>query len=925
LPTDAPKGLCPTCLARTGLQWALSASSAPPSADPAQVSIAPPKPPRPNRTVRYFGDYELLEEIAQGGMGVVYKARQLTVNRLVALKMIRPGELISPSAVQRFRNETEAAARLDHPNIVPIYEVGDHDGSPYFSMRLFEAGNLAQALGDRLWPLRPTAELMLKAARAVHYAHQHGILHRDLKPANLLLDARGDPHVTDFGLAKLTEKDVTLTQSQMILGTPAYMAPEQAAGQAKQLTTAADVYGLGAILYRMLTGQPPFDGDNQMELLRRVQEEDPVRPDQLNSKVDRDLQTICLKCLEKAPDRRYSSAEAMAEDLAHWLAGEPIAARPVSARERFWRWCRRKPVVAGLIGTVLIISVAGSGGVLWQWRQAKLNEKAARTEAVKSQQVAEFLKIMLNSVGPSVAMGRDTRLLKEILDLTAQRIDTELSTQPEVEADLRLVMAQTYDELGRHAQAESMARRTLQLRQALLGQEHRDVAIALDALGNVLESKGDWLEAEARHREALAIFKKLRGNEHPDVAKSLSNLAHVLLARGEFAEAEAKEREALAMRRKFLGQEHPDVALSLNNLAELVKVRGDLAGAEALYREQLVIQKKCFGQNHPSVASCLNNLGNLLKARRDLTGAEALHREALKIKKKVFGEEHPRVADTLSNLGAVLFDKGDYDDAERLYVEALAMRRKLLNDQHPDITLSFSQLAVLKAARGEYAAAEENFREVVSRQRKSQDRLQLADSLYNLGRVLASRGNFAAAETTLQEALQIRLAKLGPGHARTQESMSVLARLYLSTRRYANAEPLLRDVLHFSGQASPTPSPSSLETTALLGECLARQGKYAEAEPLLRQGLTDYQQKQPNTSLAFSTQSLLGWSLLGQQKFDDAEPLLLKAYEGLKRRDAERPSRSHQLLIKEAGERIIQLYEMWGKPDQAAEWRQKLR
>ncbi len=378
LPANAPAGVCPKCLLQAGIgdsipevshaatAATLLSGSSNPDAEPSlpltvQDSERNPSSIEPGAKLRYFGEYELLAEIARGGMGVVYRARQVRLNRIVALKMILSGQFAGKADVQRFHTEAEAAAQLDHPNIVPIYEVGEHDGHHFFTMGFVDGGSLASRLQDGPLAPRESAKLVRQIADAVQYAHEKGVIHRDLKPANILLDRNGIPRITDFGLAKNVQRDSGLTHTGQVMGTPGYLPPEQASGHNAQIRETADVYSLGAVLYALLTGRPPFQADNAMDTLMQVIERDPVSPRALNPGVPLDLETICLKCLEKDRRRRYQSAAEFSAELQRFLDGRPIAARPVSQLEHIWRWCRRNPIVAGLIATVAISLMVGIG------------------------------------------------------------------------------------------------------------------------------------------------------------------------------------------------------------------------------------------------------------------------------------------------------------------------------------------------------------------------------------------------------------------------------------------------------------------------------------------------------------------------------------------------------------------------------------
>jgi len=376
--SDAPEGLCTGCVLETALGIFPDAPAPPVGEvrDSGPVDHAPAD--QGNSTAGHcengghlptmlgeLGDYQLLEEVGRGGQGVVFRARQKGLNRTVALKVISLGQWASKAHLKRFRLEAEAAARLEHPGIVPIHEVGERDGSCYFSMKFVEGGQLDEVVRQTPMSIRQAAELMAKVARVVHYAHEHGILHRDIKPGNILLDAKGEPHLTDFGLARLVETESTMTRTLDVLGTPSYMAPEQAVGNNAAISSATDVYGLGAVLYQLLTGQPPFAGGATYETIKLLLDTEPRQPRLLNPKIDRDLSTVCLKCLEKDPKSRYSSALALAEDLERWLKHEPIQARHTGVFARGKKWVRRNPTSTLLVASLVGLAAA-AGWIAWK-------------------------------------------------------------------------------------------------------------------------------------------------------------------------------------------------------------------------------------------------------------------------------------------------------------------------------------------------------------------------------------------------------------------------------------------------------------------------------------------------------------------------------------------------------------------------------
>ncbi len=532
--------------------------------------------------------YEILGELGAGGMGVVYKARQVGLNRLVALKMIRTGAGASGAEVARFQAEAEAVARLRHPNIVTIYEVGQVRGQPFFSLELVDGGSLGRQLASAALPPAQAARLVQTLARAVQAAHEAGVVHRDLKPANILLTADGTPKITDFGLAKFLGSDSGWTHSGAILGTPSYMAPEQAQGEGRGggVGPAADIWALGAILYEALTGRPPFRGPSVLETLDQVRTQEPVAPVRLQPKTPRDLETITLKCLQKEPGRRYASAGELADDLGRFLTGQPIRARPVGAAERLHKWVRRKPALASLLGlSGLLLIALVAGGLVYQFRlQAALQRAEAKEAEARRQhqrvadnyrRASETLDRMLGrmarwSVGAVPQLKELQReQLEDALAYFQGSLQEDDSSDPAVRVNAAWALGRTAEiqqRLGRDREAAENYQRAIELLESLPS-EYRDdpeTQAKLHACySNWSQMAGAFEEGERRMRLALGIAERL-AQVRPDeprwqgaVAQSEHNLGALYQSNGRPTEAESHYARAEKIRIALV-RDHPE-------------------------------------------------------------------------------------------------------------------------------------------------------------------------------------------------------------------------------------------------------------------------------------------------------------------------------------------------------------------------------
>lgn len=831
--------------------------------------------------LRRIGCYEIIDEIGRGGMGRVYAARQAGLGRIVALKAL-PDTGNAAGLELRFLREAGTAARLRHPHIVAVHDSGRADGYVFFTMDYVEGGDLAHRL--RTGPLAPraAAAMLHQIATALAYTHGEGVLHRDLKPSNILLDG-DEPRLADFGLAAQLDPGGDLTAVTGVLGTPHYLAPEALRDGSAALTAASDLYALGVIFYEMITGRTPFAGASAAQLPLLIEQRQAPAPRLLAPALPRDLETICLKLLEREPDRRYASAAALAEDLRRFLADEPILARPPSAWKRLTRYARRHrgafAVMAAFV-TLLVAATIVSSSLALRARRA---EQAAAREAAAARAISDFLrKDVLAQASPSSQPDRDLKL-RTVLDRAAQKIDGRFPVQPTVEAELRETLADTYAALGDCAEEKKHLDRAVALLAPLSKAGDANLLILRARQVRVAAALGEPQESATLGRDLLAGAEESLGPEHPALIQILLNLASAGQLTGDLAKAERCATRALALARRLHGPEHPETRRAMIDLSSVYWSEHKLALAEPLNREVVELLRRALGPEHPETLMAMHNLASVYWAADRLADAERLGLETLELRRRVLGPAHPETLRTQNNLGTVYEAQGRRAEALALAEDTLAARRRQLGPEHPDTLSALMNLAMSYFAADRLDEAGRLLTEVTntSLQILGPDHRLSHTAAYNLAHVRLRQDNLAEARTLFTRALESRRRALGPDNSQTLIALEALATV------------------------------------------LAREERYEDAEALFRNSLAARAKSAPQHWRTHQTRTRLGALLVQRARYADAEPLLLESAQALLAARNELPI-SARHLAGESLTHLIELYTAWGKPELAAEWKARV-
>ena len=911
-----------------------------------------------------IGHYVIRSLLGEGGFGEVYLAGQLEpIRREVALKILKPG-MDTRAVLARFEAESQALALMDHPAIAKVFDAGaTESGRPYFVMERVEGVPLTQYCDEHRLDTRARTELFIRICDATQHAHQKGIIHRDIKPSNILVAAangEGVPKIIDFGIAKALDRSLTqqtmLTEEGQLIGTPAYMSPEQAAMGSMDIDTRSDIYSLGVVLYELLTGRPPFEPETLRRAgleavgrtlrdtepltpstqIKQLGEGDAARvarqrrtdPSSLQRELRDDLDWITMKALEKDRTRRYASASELAAELRRHLVDEPVLAGPPSRLYRFVKFARRHRIGVTAASLVLLALVAGGTAAGWQAAiAAKERNRAvaaqgdAETKAETLSEVNDFHHRMLTSAAPIVARGHEVTV-REVLDEAARQIES-FSGKPEVEAQVRNTIGISYLHLGKYREAQAQLRKALALFDRILRPKSREALTAMHNLAIALHRDGRFDEADRLAREVVELQTRALGEDHRDTLSSRNVLAQSLQGLGKLDEAEALYRQVSERQRELLGEEDEDTLATLTNLANCLRGRGDLAGAERIYRRVLDVQERVLGEDHPHTMTTISNLGSLLVARGRLPEAEQQIDRALEIKKRVLGDDHASTLATLFALAKLREAQGRIEDAERIYRETIAGQRRVLGELHEETLRSMGSLASLLMDRRRFDEAETLLKKILEvRQREFPERHpETLTAMHNYGTLLIHRRRFDEAEPLLRRTLTGRIEELGEDHGDTLVTRNNLSALLRARGKHDEAVRMARDVLASRKRVHGEEHPQTLIAMSNLAAQLSERGELEEAETLFRRCVAIASRILPDGHWHTAVfRGGLGKVLVKRGEHAEAERFLLEGYRVLKATLGAENDHAKRIVVS-----LVKLYDATGDATKAAEYRALLK
>ncbi|UCG49371.1 MAG: serine/threonine protein kinase [Phycisphaerales bacterium] len=944
-----------------------------------------------------IGPYKLLERIGEGGMAYVYMAEQREpIRRRVALKIIKLG-MDTRQVIARFEAERQALAMMDHPNIAKVFDAGTTEtGRPYFAMELVKGVIITEYCDNNKLNTRERLRLFIQVCNAVQHAHQKGIIHRDIKPTNVMVtlhDGKPVPKVIDFGIAKatsqrLTEKTVFTRYAQMI-GTPEYMSPEQAEFSGLDIDTRSDIYSLGILLYELLTGATPFDGDQLRakgygEMQRIIRESEPLKPstrlstmgdaltdiadhrktspDLLAKLVRGDLDWIVMKTLEKDRTRRYEAVNALTKDIQRHLDNEPVEAGPPSTIYRIRKFIEKRRRTVAATATIAALLIIGLIATTTLYFTADRARNEAEHQAKISRAVSDFLRDdLLGSADPWRGRTQGTSVIS-FLDAASRQLEGKFADEPLIEASIRLTLGSTYWHLGHYKQAEKNLKRSLDIHRKQLGSEDFNTLLCMRELGWVNQHLGDSRQAESLLIEALDGMKRTLKEEDGTLLYCMGWLSWVYIDQGQYHQAERLQLEGLEVIRRKLGPEHPWIPSFMYSLGVIYKAQQRFDEAEKLITEALDISRRTRGDQGIETLNIISQLGDLYSTKGRYEDAERLLTEALEGRRKVYGLEHPDTFASMDAVGWFYRRNGKLQQAGQLLEQCYNKSRELLGSEHGVTLDSMLHLAVLRQDQAQYEQAEELMKEAlrISRAKRGEDDNMTAWSLNTLGKFYEAIKKYDQAQTYLNEELEIKRRTLGGEHPDTLEAMGNGALLYYKRGKIDQAEVLGIETLQITRRALGEDSPITLRLMHALGWWYLSIGRATEAETLLTEALEgrrrilgENHHDTRISALAVDFQ---------QGRYDKAEPLLVKVLEHQRRVDGPdepftlfsirnlallyhkqgRYDKAEPLLIEflENSRRVLvdghpdtvavmneltKLYEAWEKPLKAEEWRAKLR